>query len=241
MTGEVQCPSCHSKWCVDACSAGGEMICPSCLTRIALEAPAKQQANDVPVVTLDPPSIPRDRNAARVDPPTRSATPAPSATPPDSGEPQEIVCPRCKLHFMPRRHMKDVDQGSRKTVLVVEDQEYFREIARDALSPTFDVKSAASTDEARAALTGGGIDLLVLDLTLDDCEAGMNLLRELNPKPCPVLIFTAQDESELSGNRWEELRRAGADDLVLKGMQVSESLSRKVGQLLGTPMDEDGA
>jgi len=225
MTTDVQCPGCHSTWCVDSWSTDGEMICPSCLTRIELKAPAKPAASV----------------AARGGPPTRAATPASSAAPPETGEPQEIVCPRCKLHFSPRRHTKSVDTSSRKTVLVVEDQEYFRKIARDALSPMFDVKSAANSDEARAALAGGGIDLLVLDLTLDGCEAGMDLLRELNPKPCPVLIFTAQDESDLYGNRWEELQRAGADDLVLKGMQVSESLARKVGQLLGTPLDEDNS
>ena len=62
---------------------------------------------------------------------------------------------------------------------------------------------------------------MVLDLTLDGCNAGRELLAELRPKPCPILIFTAQDESEMYGENWENLKRLGADDLVIKGMFLS--------------------
>jgi CheY-like chemotaxis protein len=202
------------------------------MTPIALGESVEREAIKPPAAPPEPPPAPRVDDVPRRTAPARAA-------PPESVGPQEIVCPRCKLHFSPHRHKKSADAGSKKTVLVVEDQEYFREIARDALSPMFDVRSAANSDEARSALTHGDIDLLVLDLTLDGGDAGMDLLRELDPKPCPVLIFTAQDESELYGKWWDELRRAGADDLVIKGMQVAESLARKAGSLLGTPLDEE--
>ena len=55
---------------------------------------------------------------------------------------------------------------------------------------------------------------------------------------CPILIFTAKDESELYGDCWEELARLGADGLVIKGMNVSETLLRKVATMLGTPLED---
>jgi DNA-binding response OmpR family regulator len=130
-------------------------------------------------------------------------------------------------------------QGARqRTVLVVEDMAYFREIAEDALSSRYEVRSVANLDEARAAISAGGIDLIVLDLTLDGGDHGFELLRSMTVKPCPIVIFTAQDESEMYGDTWNELRGLGADDLVIKGMNVGESLQRKVATLLGEQWDE---
>jgi CheY-like chemotaxis protein len=150
---------------------------------------------------------------------------------------EPVVCPRCNLHFEPRRRPSK-GTVERKTILVVDDLAYFRQIAKDALEPTFDVKTAATSAEARDLITAGEFDLLVLDLTLDGCNAGRELLAELRPKPCPILIFTAQDESEMYGENWENLKRLGADDLVIKGMRVAESLTRKASSLLGVAVDD---
>jgi len=127
----------------------------------------------------------------------------------------------------------------RQTVLIVEDMNYFRQVAADALSGEYEVKTATNVTEARQVLGGGRIDLMVLDLTLDGGEHGLDLLRSLPSKPCPILVYTAQDESEIYGEGWEELRRLGADDIVIKGMNVGDSLPRKVGTLLGKTWDED--
>ena len=124
-------------------------------------------------------------------------------------------------------------------VLIVEGMRYFQEIACEALSEEYEVIPASSATEARARLAEGGIDLMVLDLTLDGEDGGIKLLRGLSSKPCPILIFAAQDESEMYGDAWDELRKFGADDMVLKGMNVGESLARKVGALLGKPWDEE--
>jgi len=79
---------------------------------------------------------------------------------------------------------------------------------------------------------------MVLDLTLDGGEGGLDLLHELERKPCPVLIYTAQDESEMYGDQWDQLKRLGADDIVIKGLSVGDELIRKVGSLLGR-IDDD--
>jgi DNA-binding response OmpR family regulator len=124
-------------------------------------------------------------------------------------------------------------EGGRPTLLIVEDMDYFVEIARDALAGRYEVRTARTLGEARAALSGGGIDLLLLDITLAGGEDGLRLLREPPGKVCPVLLFTAQDESEMYGEGWDHLRSIGVDDVVIKGMNMGELLVRKVGALLG--------
>jgi DNA-binding response OmpR family regulator len=152
---------------------------------------------------------------------------------------EEVVCPRCKLHFVPKGTAGSVHEAPRQTVLLVEDATYLRQVAEEALSSRYEVKTASTQREAQATLAAGGINLMVLDLTLDGGHNGLELLRTLARKPCPILICTALDESEMYGESWEALQKLGADDLVRKGMNVGESLVRKVGALLGQDWDEE--
>jgi len=127
----------------------------------------------------------------------------------------------------------------RPTLLIVEDMDYFVEIARDALGGRYELKIAKGLDEARALLLQGGIDLMLLDLTLEQGEDGLRLLREPPGKTCPVLLFTAQDESEMYGEGWDKLLALGVDGVVIKGMNMDEMLSRKVAEMLGEPLPQD--
>ena len=79
------------------------------------------------------------------------------------------------------------------------------------------------------------IDLFLLDLSLDDDVDGREVLREMDGKPCPILIFTARDEEDMYGPAWDELRALGADDMLIKGMNVADDLLLKVQQLLPEP------
>jgi len=198
---------------VDEAAAGGELCCLDCSTAIELD---------------------RARGLAPA-----AADQAAVATRPVVTEAEEVVCPRCKLHFSPRRGASREDADDRPVVLVVEDMEFFREAAADALGTHCEVLTAASVDEALGLLGHRRIDLLVLDLTLDGGENGRALMRTASEKPCPILIFTAKDESEMYGDSWEELQRLGADDMVIKNMQAGESLLRKAGELLGRSFEPD--
>jgi DNA-binding response OmpR family regulator len=124
-------------------------------------------------------------------------------------------------------------------VLVVEDMDYFVEIARDALAERYEVKIARTIEEARTALVAGGIDLMLLDMTLEAGEDGLRLLREPPGKTCPVLLFTAQDETDMYGDGWAKLLALGVDDVVIKGMNMDEALSRKVAEMLGESIPQD--
>lgn len=165
-----------------------------------------------------------------------AATTQPTATAPAD----QVVCPRCSLHFSPHSGSEDAAVDGRPTVLIVEDMLYFREVASDALAKDYDVRTAETRQQALDILRGGGIDVMVLDLTLDGGEHGLDLLKSLPTKPCHILIYTAADETEMYGDSWEELQRLGADDIVIKGMNVGESLARKVGSLLGRHDEDEG-
>lgn len=214
---EVRCATCGKGYLVDEeklPQAGGSAPCPSCGAMIAI----KMQA---------PPRAP----ASRAEPPK---PPVPVAAPP---APSEVCCPRCGLHFTPDGAA--VPASARPTVLLVEDMDYFAEIARDALGGRYEVKHAKTVAQARAVLASGRVDLLLLDLTLEEGQDGLRLLRESPGKTCPVLLFTAQDESEMYGDHWARLQSYGIDDVVIKGMNMGESLSRKVAALLGEDLPQD--
>ena len=231
MKFDVLCTSCDTEYVLDEAFAGTSLPCPACGAEDGLHVPPAQQA----------PRDPAPQPA--VAPPTPTPQALPEAVPQKNTKPneaEEVVCPRCKLHFVPRRATAEAAaENTRYTVLVVEDMDYFREIATEALSSTFEVKEATTLAEARAHLAAGGINLMVLDLTLGGGESGIDLLRSLPAKPCPILIYTDQDESEMYNKSWEELQQLGADDILMKGMNAGELLNRKASGLLGLPWDED--
>lgn len=237
---EVRCPDCGNAWLVDERSRRGEMLCPRCMSRIPLDPtgeatadrPAAEMAVELPTVAD------ADRPAAG---PALVSAPPPGAivAATENRQLAEAVCPRCKLHFQLNPDAPSEIAERRWDVLVVDDLEYFRRLAAESLGSRFQVKTASNRQEAMAAAGSGSFDLIVLDLTLDGGDGGRQLLRDLRPKPCPILIFTAQDESDLYGDYWQELTQLGADDLVIKGMKVGESLLRKALELVGAPLDED--
>lgn len=146
--------------------------------------------------------------------------------------PSEVVCPRCGMHFVPATSRPTAPLGRRAVVLVVEDMEYFLELARDALQGKYEVKAARTVGEASKALQEGPVDLILLDVYLADGEDGLELLRR-HPKRCPVLAYTAEDESEMYGEGWSRLQAVGIDDVVRKGLNVNEALLRRVAAALG--------
>lgn len=212
---EFRCPTCTHAHLVDASTipeAGCEASCRACGARLAIRRPAAVAASGA------------------------SAPPPPAAAPTSTaGASAVVVCPRCQLHFVPAASARGSAADRRRVVLIVEDLRYFRDLASDALGARYEVRSATSVASALAELGKGDVDLVLLDLVLDRGEDGLGLLRALPFKPCPILLFTAQDESEIYGEGWEQLRALGADDAVVKGMHMGEMLVRKAAALLGEP------
>ena len=77
-----------------------------------------------------------------------------------------------------------------KEILVVDDDESIRQFLKGALTSSQRVVYTASNlQEAKAALNGHSIDLLLLDLYLPDGN-GIKLLTETKEKP-PTIVMTA--------------------------------------------------
>lgn len=223
---EVLCGACGHGYLLDESSLGedGEVPCVGCGATIRVSGRKPT-----------PPAPPASKGNL-----AEAVAPRPVEDPDPKQAAEKVVCPRCGLHFEPRKMSRDEASGTeRKTVLVVEDMEYFLTIARDSLEANYEVRTATSVPEAMKALGEGPVDLMVLDLTLDGSDQGLRVLEAMQPKPCPIIVFTAQDEAEMYGEKWDELQALGADDLVLKGMNVGEALARKVAELLGDTWDEN--
>jgi len=226
---EARCKACARRYLLDPVFAGTVLPCPTCGAADGLQVKAPERPSVKPRAAAPADVASAAKAAATVE---RVAAAAPT-------EIEKVVCPRCKLHFVPRRDAPAAAVTGQRTVLVVEDMSVFRDIARSALTPRFVVKDAADLAGAREHLAQGPVDLIVLDPKLDHGESGIDLLRDLPPRHCPVVIYTDQNESEIYGESWERLRRLGADDLVVKGLHAGESLVRKVCELLGEQPAED--
>src|SRR5262249_51635271 len=140
-------------------------------------------------IVLHPRPIAAEVIAERTEGPDQAAPPEPAAPEAPAAPVGEVCCPRCGLHFM-RTAERRLEPGVRPTVLVVEDMDYFAEIARDALAGKYEVKHAKTVAEAKRVLAAGGVHLLLLDVTLEGDQDGLRLLREPPGKVCPVLLFT---------------------------------------------------
>ncbi len=107
-------------------------------------------------------------------------------------------------------------------VLLVDDHPALREGTAELVGHEADVEVVAavgSLNEARAALDGGGIDVLVLDIRLQD-EHGLDLLaaaRAAEP-PVPTVVWTAYDLPQYVSYAF----RGGASGFVLKTAPTRE-------------------
>lgn len=224
---ELQCPSCRKAYVVDSSripASGGVVRCHECDAAIPLQAPA-------------PTTSTREKRPASKSkrPRNESAPPRPAAAATD-----DVVCPRCGLHFSPTGDRAE-PRKDRPTVLIVEDINFFREIAKDVLREKYAVECAGSIAEALEILGRIRVDLILLDLNLENGESGLTLLNTMPGPRIPVLAFTAQDEAEMYGDAWRRLQDLGVRDVVRKGMNLGETLLVKVDALMAQSGFDVGA
>ena len=255
-TVELRCSACGSVFVAEGDPAGAEFACPVCLAsgRVGAHPQPKSQPKLQPKPQPPQPKplpAPRAKAAAPAPRPSRppqaenraatspAPAPRPAERPPSAAhlEPaQEVVCPRCKLHFTPRGSASRTDPGDRPRLLLVDRPGFLLDTLRETLGASYEVFTASSVEEARALLAQGNVDLMILDPDIE--PGGEQLLPGPLRKSCPMLIYTAADEAQLYGERWEELHALGADDILVKGMNAAEHLSRKVAALLGRAVDD---
>lgn len=119
--------------------------------------------------------------------------------------------------------------GSPLVVLVVEDNDRIRTAEAEALSSRgYDVRSAASTEEALPLLTGSRIDVLVTDMRLPGPMQGIALARRAKQIwPEVKIVIVGVDVDQFSKDM-----PALADDVLKKPFKLSE-LEERVAKLVG--------
>ena len=212
----IQCPGCRATYRVDpgkVPSGGGQLTCPACGRRWRV----------APSNNLEAPSPPPP--TALASPPAPASASAPAA----ARAPGEVECPRCGHHF----GVAGTGAGVKKSVLVVDDQEFFRNFAVDLLGDRYQMHVAKSAEEALRKADEVSPDLIVLDLGLDQGpEDGRRILETL-ARRVPVVIMTGRMDFDLYGKDWHDLVALGAHELVIKSMTIGEELRTKVAKVIG--------
>ncbi len=227
---EFPCPACGSvnRIAERLIPVTGEMRCGTCGETVSLR-PAQPLAPK-PHVTG---SIPRPvANPEQGGPSTTGAhltggfaTTGSQPAPPQPSA-HQVCCPECGHRFDPAQA-----RATETTILIVEDTDFFLQLAIDVLGKQYRTIGVRTVAEARQALATSPVDLVILDLTLPD-EEGTEVLRALPRRDIPVLIYTSRDETSLLGAEWEMLTSLGACDVLHKGINIEEALMQKSNELL---------
>jgi DNA-binding NtrC family response regulator len=123
-----------------------------------------------------------------------------------------------------------------KRILVLDDDHAIRETAALALEKSgFRALRAATVDEARTMLDGGGIDLVLSDIYLEEGTA-LSLFDDIRRRDSltPVILMTARGSVETASFA----ARAGAFDYIAKPFDVDHLVARvraAVEPAIGTP------
>lgn len=110
-------------------------------------------------------------------------------------------------------------------ILIVDDAPDIQLIARKALEKNFEIVQALNLKEAADRISEGGIDLIILDVSLPD-GSGFDFCRKLNESgqrtSPPIILLTSKGhvDDKLQGFS------AGADDYVVKPFDPAELNAR---------------
>jgi two-component system cell cycle response regulator len=113
----------------------------------------------------------------------------------------------------------------KRSILIVDDERFFRDILRDVLSDSYEVIESPDGEDAFAIAERLQPDLIILDVEMPG-KNGLEVCRELKEgvltRTIPVLILSAHDDkSEIIDGL-----QAGADDYVIKPINAEEVLAR---------------
>ena len=119
--------------------------------------------------------------------------------------------------------MSEVDSGSKRVVLVVDDDAAIRRVVRTVLeADNFEVVEAADGPAALLlleAINGRGPEAVVLDIMMPGID-GIEVCRRIDHSRVKVVMLSARDDSESR----EQASKAGADAYLTKPFSAIELL-----------------
>jgi len=125
----------------------------------------------------------------------------------------------------PDNETSPVEEDGREKILIVDDNEDFRDFLSRKLGERYSVFTASDGKEAREILGKEMIDLVVTDLMMpgmDGASLCTSIKEDINTSHIPVILVTAKSDM----NTRIECIRKGADDFIPKPFQTSYLLVR---------------
>ena len=113
------------------------------------------------------------------------------------------------------------------TVLVVDDEPTIVALLRDFLeAEDFGVETAASGQQARAAVEEGPVDCVLLDVMMPDLS-GFDVCRRIRERSDMPLLFLSARDGDIDKIRGLGL---GGDDYIVKSATPGEVVARVLGE-----------
>jgi PAS domain S-box-containing protein len=119
----------------------------------------------------------------------------------------------------------DADDGAVRILLIEDDPVYSKTIQAFIASAGRSVERVDSLEAGFNRLAAGGIDLVLLDLSLPDSQGMLTLVRTRKQVPLlPIVVLTACDDDEIA----MQAAQAGAQDYLVKDQLDRNLLLRTV-------------
>ena len=137
------------------------------------------------------------------------------------------TCPKCQERFIAEDHQVTENTSRDKTILVVDDAKFFRELIFDILAGhDYQLLAAENAKQAWQLLVTQAIDLVIVDVNLPDLN-GYSFIQKMRQQPSfvklPVLCISGVHRKEDDAIK---AIQAGADDFSSKSFHPDDFRSR---------------
>jgi DNA-binding response OmpR family regulator len=120
-----------------------------------------------------------------------------------------------------------------KNILIVEDDDFFRElIAKRLSSEGYDISEAIDGEQGMEKIKEGNVDLVILDILLpgiDGFEVLSRVKEDSSVSSIPVVILSNLGQKE----EVEKGMQLGATDYLIKAQVTSDEIVNKVKSVIG--------
>ena len=137
------------------------------------------------------------------------------------------TCPKCQKRFVAEQNRVEEGEQSQKTVLVVDDAQFFRELIFDILSTqNYQLIAAENAQQASKSLLAHNIDLLIVDVNLPEVS-GYAFIKKIREQKkfanLPILCISGVHRKDAD---YTKALSVGATDFTTKSFAPDELIDR---------------